>query len=80
MSNERGSVRYASTISIAGSSRKIGRFETPELAAKFHDAAARYYYREFAKPNFEEIFIEPMDIGALRELKKREFKHEQRLL
>ena len=65
---------YVTSITIGDGRKVIGKFKSPELAAKFYDSAARYYYKEFSKPNFEEIFINPQSLEDLRNLKKEKYK------
>jgi len=62
-------VLYATCVIVEGKSKEIGKFTSPELAAKFYDSAARYYYKEFANTNFKEELIPPSSLEILRKLK-----------
>lgn len=68
-------INYIVNIGFNGKNYKVCRFKNEELAAKFYDAAARYYHKEFAKCNFNEIFIESKSVEELRLLKKSNFKN-----
>ena len=58
-------------IKINYKSYNLGRLKDEELAAKYYDAVARYYYGEFAWCNFNEVFIEPRPLEVLKaEIKK----------
>lgn len=61
---------YASAISLNSKRYHIAKCDSAELAAHFYDAAARYYYKEFANVNFEIEYIKPMTILELRNYKK----------
>jgi hypothetical protein len=63
--------KYTASICIDGKHRKIGRFFDSTEAAKFYDSAARFYFKEFANPNFDEQFIEPKSLEDLRLLVKQ---------
>lgn len=67
--------RYTVNIRINDKMKTIGTFKNQELGAKFYDSAARYYHKEFAKCNFNEIFIESKSVEELRLLKKSNFKN-----
>ena len=64
-------INYISSICIDGKHRKIGRFSDDTEAAKFYDSASRFYFKEFANPNFDEQFIEPQSLADLRLLIKQ---------
>ena len=51
---------FETQIKIDYKSYSIGRNIDEIICAKYYDAVARFYHGEFAKCNFEEIFIEPM--------------------
>lgn len=59
---------FVASININKKSIKIGRFKSKTLAALFYDSANRYYYKNFSKPNFEDIKISPKSIEQLRAL------------
>lgn len=54
-------------IKINYKSRSVGRVKDEELAAKYYDAAARYYHKEFAWCNFNEVHIDPRPLEVLKE-------------
>jgi len=67
---------FSSSINIEKSFFVIGKFKTAELAAKFYDAAARYYQDEFSVKNFENVFITPDTVENLRTLKKTNYRYD----
>jgi hypothetical protein len=48
----RQSERWEAEITAGGRVRYLGRFDTPEQAARAYDAAAVAFFGEFARPNF----------------------------
>ena len=69
--NEKGSKnKFIASIAVDKRKIKIGRFKSKIVAAKFYDAANRFYYGEFALPNFETVFIKPQNVKNLRDMKK----------
>lgn len=62
---------FASTISVDNSLYRIGRFKDLQKAAEFYDSAARFYFKDFSKCNFETEHLKPMNIQDLRTLKKQ---------
>lgn len=46
--------RFRAEIRVNRKAVKLGRFDTPEQAARAYDAAARLYHGAFASPNFLE--------------------------
>jgi len=45
--------KYVAFISVRGKMMYLGRFDSPELAARAYDAAAKEFYGAMAKTNFE---------------------------
>lgn len=44
--------RWIAMIKLDGRQVVVGVYETPEIAARAYDDAARKYFQEFARPNF----------------------------
>jgi hypothetical protein len=65
-----GLIRYSVSISINGKRKSVGKFQDEITAAKYYDAAARFYYGEFSFVNFNETFIPTLDVEELRKYKK----------
>lgn len=45
--------RWRTTIKVSGKTLNLGYFDLPEIAALAYDEAARGYFGEFAKTNFQ---------------------------
>lgn len=45
---------WEASIGVDGVAHYLGRFPTPEAAARAYDRAAKMYFGEFARPNFPE--------------------------
>lgn len=54
--------KYEAQIKLNYKSNSLGRYTLEETAAKVYDAVARFYMKDFAYCNFEEVFIKPMSI------------------
>lgn len=62
---------YTAAISMKPICLKIGRFKNAQLAAVFYDAAARYYYKDWALCNYPETeYVPTCELMELRKLKK----------
>lgn len=66
-----GAVRYSCVICLNRVRKSIGKFANAEIAAKYYDAAARFYFKEFAYTNFEEVYIVPNSVEELRKSVKK---------
>ena len=53
----KSSVPWVASIHVKNKAIYLGRFETPEEAARVYDAAAKEHYGEFASLNFKETVL-----------------------
>lgn len=47
--------RWVARLNIAGRTFRLGKFDTPEAAARAYDAKAREVFGEFARTNFDDL-------------------------
>ncbi len=50
--------RYRAQITVNGKKINLGDFSSAEIAARAYDRAARLYFGEFARPNFEQGIVD----------------------